>query len=130
MGWAVRTHAIILLFRKLGNVVQPFGIGRPFYEIEKANIYMENLKDQNPDKDYFVHCWCAHTSFLNLTMNLLKCGIESGLSKHQFRIIKLQVDKMNVSELSKLVCNYEEIIAWQEKNNTKDVCHFLLCSIL
>ncbi|CAG68995.1 hypothetical protein ACIAD2196 [Acinetobacter baylyi ADP1] len=107
-----------------GKESYPFGAeDRPFFDLEKAQIYLEHLQATNPNINYFISSGAFDTDAFDFDDENLPMWHRVWLNKHQYRIIKLQILKMTDSELSQLISNYNEIKIWQEEHNTKEICH-------
>ncbi|MFX8422055.1 hypothetical protein ABTL73_20325, partial [Acinetobacter baumannii] len=46
------------------------------------------------------------------------------LNQHEFRLIKLNVEKMAEEDLVKLIPNYKDVLTWQAEQNTSQSCHY------
>ncbi|KAF1027101.1 MAG: hypothetical protein GAK29_00907 [Acinetobacter bereziniae] len=108
-----------------GEEVLPFGFAnRPFYSLDQARTYLEQLQTTNPEVDYHL-CFSGIdvdcVDFDNLEFPMWH---RVWMNQHQVRLIKLRMWKKSEQELSKLIQNYDEVIAWQTANNTTEFCHY------
>ncbi|MCR4532489.1 hypothetical protein [Acinetobacter venetianus] len=107
-----------------GSEIHPFGIiDRPFYDIEKANLKLEDLKNKNPNADYYISYGAFDTDVLNFNNDDTPMWEKVWLNKHEYRLLSLKVKRMSRDELVKVLPNYDAIMNWQEAQNTKDLCH-------
>ncbi|WP_258292161.1 hypothetical protein, partial [Escherichia marmotae] len=52
------------------------------------------------------------------------------LNQHEFRLTNLRIKKMSQKQLVELVPNYEEMMVWQETQNTESACHYYMATAL
>lgn len=108
-----------------GQEVYPFGvINRPFFHLDKAEMKLESLKSKNPKICYYISCGAFAKSILDFENENAPMWERVWLNHHEFRLIKLSVEKMGEAELEKLIPNYKDVLIWQEAQNTSQNCHY------
>ncbi|QJF39942.1 hypothetical protein [Acinetobacter baumannii] len=108
-----------------GKEIYPFGIiNRPFFHLDQAERKLESLKSENPEVDYYITAGAFDTSFLNFEDKNVPMWERVWLNQHEFRLIKLNVEKMAEEDLVKLIPNYKDILTWQAEQNTSQSCHY------
>lgn len=111
-----------------GQEVHPFGkLDRPFYELDKAIRKLEDLKTKQPEADFYIGYGALDSSALNFEDENAPMWERVWLNKHDWRLAKLEVEKMDKAQLIELIPNYDSVIGWQERNNTKEQCHYYFC---
>lgn len=110
-----------------GKEVLPFGFAdRPFYSLDQAKTYLEHLRSTNPEIEYCLCSGWVDIDFINFENLEAPMWHRVWMNHHQVRLIKLRMWKKSEQELSKLIQNYDEVIAWQAANNTTEFCHYYL----
>lgn len=108
-----------------GKEIYPFGIiNRPFFHLDQAERKLESLKSENPEVDYYITAGAFDTSFLNFEDESAPMWERVWLNHHEFRLIKLSVEKMDEAGFEKLIPNYKDVLAWQAEQNTSQSCHY------
>lgn len=108
-----------------GKEIYPFGIiNRPFFHLDQAERKLESLKSENPEVDYYITAGAFDTSFLNFENENAPMWERVWLNQHEFRLIKLNVEKMAEEDLVKLIPNYKDVLTWQAEQNTSQGCHY------
>ncbi|MFP6818440.1 hypothetical protein [Acinetobacter sp.] len=108
-----------------GKEVLPFGFkDRPFYSLEQAKAYLEHLRSANPDIEYRIYSGEVDVNAIDFENLDAPMWHRVWMNQHQVRLIKLQMAKKSEKELSKLIQNYDEVVAWQATNNTTEFCHY------
>lgn len=103
----------------------PFGrLGRPFYDLEQVNRKLEAMKAKHPKVDLYICYGAFDTDALNFDSKDASMWERVWLNKHDWRITKLKVSKMSLDQLLEIQPNYSELIAWQERVNVKQYCHY------
>ncbi|HIC8879442.1 TPA: hypothetical protein ACW7YJ_001180 [Acinetobacter baumannii] len=114
-----------------GKEIYPFGIiNRPFFHLDQAEIKLESLKSENPEVDYYITAGAFDTSFLNFEDENVPMWERVWLNQHEFRLTNLRIKKMSQKQLVELVPNYEEMMVWQETQNTESACHYCMATAL
>lgn len=110
-----------------GKEIHPFGkLNRPFYELDQAIRKLEDLKAKQPDLDVYIGYGAFDTDFLDFDNEDLSMHERIWLNKHDWRISRLNISKMNLDELLELQPDYCEIKTWEAQNNLKDRCHYYI----
>nr|WP_241261837.1 hypothetical protein [Acinetobacter baumannii] len=108
-----------------GKEIYPFGIiNRPFFHLDQAEKQLEKLKSVKPKVDYYITAGAFDTSALNFEDEDAPMWERVWLNHHEFRLIKLRVEKMDDAGLEKLIPNYKDVLAWQAEQNTSQSCHY------
>lgn len=108
-----------------GKEIYPFGIiNRPFFHLDQAERKLESLKSENPAVDYYITAGAFATSALNFEDEEAPMWERVWLNQHEFRLIKLNVEKMAEEDLVKLIPNYKDVLTWQAEQNTSQSCHY------
>lgn len=108
-----------------GKEIYPFGIiNRPFFHLDQAERKLESLKSENPEVDYYITAGAFATSALNFEDEEAPMWERVWLNQHEFRLIKLNVEKMTEEYLVKLIPNYKDVLTWQAEQNTSQSCHY------
>lgn len=108
-----------------GQELHPYGkLGRPFYDLDQAIRKLEDLKAKQPDVDFYIGYGAFDTDFLDFESEDLSMHERIWINKHDWRIGRLKVAKMNLDELLELQPDYCEIKTWEAENNLKDRCHY------
>lgn len=108
-----------------GKEVFPFGfVDRPFYSLDQAQRYLEHLRSTNPGIDYRLHSGGIDVDVIDFDDLEAPMWLQVWKNKHQVRLIKLQMKKKSQQELSKLIQDYDEVMAWQAASNTTEFCHY------
>ncbi|MDC4542847.1 hypothetical protein OHV61_04015 [Acinetobacter baumannii] len=108
-----------------GKEIYPFGIiNRPFFHLDQAERKLESLKSSNPEVDYYITAGAFATSVLNFEDEEAPMWERVWLNQHEFRLIKLNVEKMAEEDLVKLIPNYKDVLTWQAEQNTSQGCHY------
>ena len=108
-----------------GGEVYPFGFkDRPFYSLEHAKAYLEHLRSTNPDIEYGICSGGVDVDAIDFENLDAPTWHRVWMNQHQVRLIKLQMAKKSEKELSKLIQNYDEVVAWQAANNKTEFCHY------
>lgn len=114
-----------------GKEIYPFGIiNRPFFHLDQAERKLESLKSENPEVDYYITAGAFDTSFLNFEDKNVPMWERVWLNQHEFRLTNLRIKKMSQKQLVELVPNYEEMMVWQETQNTESACHYYMATAL
>ncbi len=114
-----------------GKEIYPFGIiNRPFFHLDQAERKLESLKSENPEVDYYITAGAFDTSFLNFEDENVPMWERVWLNQHEFRLTNLRIKKMSQKQLVELVPNYEEMMVWQETQNTESACHYYMATAL
>lgn len=109
----------------------PFGrLGRPFYDLEQANRKLEAMKAKHPKVDLYICYGAFDTDALNFDSNDASMWERVWLNKHDWRITKLKVSKMNLDQLLEIQPNYNDLMAWQERVNVKHHCHYYVAKCI
>lgn len=105
--------------------VYPFGFkDRPFYSLEQAKTYLEHLRSTNLEIEYRICSGGVDVDAIDFENLDAPMWHRVWMNQHQVRLIKLQMAKKPDHELSKLIQNYDEVMAWQAANNTTEFCHY------
>lgn len=108
-----------------GGEVYPFGFkDRPFYTLDQAKTYLEHLRLKNPDIEYGICSGGVDVDAIDFENLDAPMWHRVWMNQHQVRLIKLQMAKKSEKELSKLIQNYDEVVAWQAANNKTEFCHY------
>lgn len=108
-----------------GKEVLPFGFAdRPFYSLDQARTYLEHLRSTNPGIDYRLYSGGIDVDAIDFENLEAPMWHRVWMNQHQVRLIKLRMWKKSEQELSKLIQNYDEVVAWQTANNTTEFCHY------
>ncbi|HFF8933793.1 hypothetical protein [Acinetobacter baumannii] len=108
-----------------GKEIYPFGaIDHPFFHLDQAERKLEHLKSVNPEIDYYISAGAFSTYALNFEDENAPMWERVWLNHHEFRLIKLRVEKMDDAGLEKLIPNYKDVLAWQAEQNTSQSCHY------
>lgn len=119
------------LIQAEGKEIYPFGIiNRPFFHLDQAERKLESLKSENPEVDYYITAGAFDTSFLNFEDENVPMWERVWLNQHEFRLTNLRIKKMSQKQLVELVPNYEEMMVWQETQNTESACHYYMATAL
>ncbi|MCJ9372872.1 hypothetical protein K5F82_19665, partial [Acinetobacter baumannii] len=97
-----------------GQEVYPFGvINRPFFHLDQAERKLESLKSANPKICYYMSYGAFAKSILDFENAPMWERV--WLNQHEFRLIKLNVEKMAEEDLVKLIPNYKDVLIWQKE---------------
>ncbi|WP_374856326.1 hypothetical protein [Acinetobacter baumannii] len=108
-----------------GQEVYPFGvINRPFFHLDQAERKLESLKSANPKICYYMSYGAFAKSILDFENENAPMWERVWLNQHEFRLIKLNVEKMAEEDLVKLIPNYKDVLTWQAEQNTSQGCHY------
>ncbi|WP_436462963.1 hypothetical protein [Acinetobacter seifertii] len=108
-----------------GKEIYPFGIiNRPFFNLDQAERKLESLKSENPEVDYYITAGAFATTTLNFEDEDAPMWERVWLNQHEYRLIKMSVDKMGEAELERLIPNYKDVLTWQAKQNVSHSCHY------
>ncbi|MBV6575965.1 hypothetical protein JL978_02805 [Acinetobacter baumannii] len=108
-----------------GQEVYPFGvINRPFFHLDQAERKLESLKSANPKICYYMSYGAFAKSILDFENENAPMWERVWLNQHEFRLIKLNVEKMAEEDLVKLIPNYKDVLTWQAEQNTSQSCHY------
>ncbi|MFW1968139.1 hypothetical protein ACG95P_13850 [Acinetobacter guillouiae] len=108
-----------------GKEVLPFGFAdQPFYSLDQAKTYLEHLRSTNPEIDYRLCSGGVDVDAIDFENLEVPMWHRVWMNQHQVRLIKLQMAKKSEKELSKLIQNYDEVVAWQAANNKTEFCHY------
>lgn len=100
---------------------------RPFFDFKQVKRKLESLHNEFPESDFYIDLRAVKTTSLDFDDESAPMWVRVWLNAHDWRLARLKTAKMDKEQLVELIPNYESVMAWQEKHNTKDACHYYFC---